>query len=195
MCVSGIPLLQSYRNRKQPCSRSCRHRCGLPVSPPATGKPEQTDGCTGRADSQAVALSWLLLVQAAAPGVLQPGLQILALPPRSCRSLGKASPVPPTCSSSGTQASRPGCRLPLGTEAPVQPQEKASFLLNVQCPRPPPDCWPQVGFGFGNSPHLLLPPLSSHSLPASDLVLDRTPRLSVCLTLLPPPCQVPGIWS
>lgn len=104
--------------------------------------------------------------QAAALGVLQPGPQILALPPRSCWRLGKASPVPPTCSSSGTQASRPGCRLPLGTEAPVQPREKASFHLSVQCSAPGPDLTAghKVGFGFWTSPRLLLPPLSCHGL-------------------------------
>ncbi|KAK1340107.1 hypothetical protein QTO34_018671 [Cnephaeus nilssonii] len=104
--------------------------------------------------------------QAAALGALQPGPPVLASPPRSRWSLGKASPVPPTCSSSGTQASRPGCHLPLGTEAPVQPREKASFHLSVQCRAPGPilTAGHQVGFGFGNSPHLLLPPLSCHGL-------------------------------
>ncbi|XP_036204516.1 coiled-coil domain-containing protein 24 isoform X6 [Myotis myotis] len=133
-----IPVLQSYRSRRRPCNRSCRHLCGLPVPPPAT----------------------------AALGVLQPGPQVLALPPRSCWSLGKASPVPPTCSSSGTQASRPGCHLPLGTEAPVQPQEKASFHLSVQCSAPGPDLTAghKVGSGFWTSPRLLLPPLSCHGL-------------------------------
>ncbi|KAM5321701.1 coiled-coil domain-containing protein 24 isoform 2-T2 [Glossophaga mutica] len=76
--------------------------------------------------------------QAAALGVLQPGPQTLALSPWSCWSLGQVSPAIPTCSSSGTQASRPGCHPPLGTEASVQPQ-KASFHLSVQCSAPGPN--------------------------------------------------------
>ncbi|XP_054428188.1 coiled-coil domain-containing protein 24 [Pteronotus mesoamericanus] len=67
----------------------------------------------------------------------------------------------------------------------------------VQCPRPQPD-------GRGRKKALAaagIRPICSFHLsvamaqPASDLALDRTPRLSVCLTLAPPPCQVPGIRS
>ncbi|KAM5321710.1 coiled-coil domain-containing protein 24 isoform 11-T11 [Glossophaga mutica] len=67
----------------------------------------------------------------------------------------------------------------------------------VQCPRPQPD-------GLGTN--VALASAGTHPIcychfsvamaqPASDLVLDRTPRLSVCLTLTPPLCQGPGVRS
>ncbi|XP_024616152.1 coiled-coil domain-containing protein 24 isoform X2 [Neophocaena asiaeorientalis asiaeorientalis] len=79
--------------------------------------------------------------QAAALGVLQPGPRTTALLPWGCWSLGQASPVPPALSSSGAlpQTSRPGHHLPLGTEASVQPQKKASFHSDVQCGAPGPN--------------------------------------------------------
>ncbi|XP_035881817.1 coiled-coil domain-containing protein 24 isoform X10 [Phyllostomus discolor] len=67
----------------------------------------------------------------------------------------------------------------------------------VRCPRPQPD-------GLGTKAALASAgtrPICYHHFsvamaqPASDLVLDRTPRLSVCLTLALPPCQGPGIRS
>lgn len=111
------------------------------MSPPVTGKPEQVDSWTGWAKRQAMAPSQLLPpVQAAALGVLQPGPRTTALLPWGCWSLGQASPVPPALSSSGAlpQTSRPGRHLPLGTEASVQPQKKASFHSDVQCGAPGP---------------------------------------------------------
>lgn len=87
-----------------------------------------------------------LPVQAAAPRVLRSGPQTLALPPWGRWSLGQASPALPTCSSSGALSppAGPGRRLPLGTEASVHPQGKASFHSSVQCSAPGPNLkgWP-----------------------------------------------------
>lgn len=111
------------------------------MSPPATGKPEQVDGWIGWAQGQATAHSQLLFaVQAAARGILQ-GSQTLAVPPWGFWSLGRATPVLPACPSSGAlpPTPRPDYHLPLGTEAPVQPREKASFTSTVQYSTPGPD--------------------------------------------------------
>ncbi|KAF5923259.1 hypothetical protein HPG69_012349 [Diceros bicornis minor] len=121
-----------------------------------------------------------LPAQAAAPEVLQSGPQTLALPPWGRRSLGPASPVLPACSSSGALRlpAGPGRQLPLGTEASVQPQGKASFYSSVQCSAPGPSLRTghEVGFGFcWNSRCLLLPPLSCCGPAASDPVLDGPP--------------------
>lgn len=74
-------------------------------------------------------------VQAAARGVLQPGSQPPALPPRGCWSSGGASPGLPAHSPSGAlppaPTSRPDYHLPLGTEASVQPREEAGLHSDV----------------------------------------------------------------
>ncbi|XP_045714895.1 coiled-coil domain-containing protein 24 isoform X2 [Phyllostomus hastatus] len=119
-----------------------RHILGEQAAVSEMGLSSRTKGtegghATGAADTPEASLR-RPEPQAAALGVLQPGPQILALPLRSCWSLGQASPAISTCSSSGTQASRPGCHPPLGTEASVQPQ-KASFHPNVQCGAPGPN--------------------------------------------------------
>ncbi|KAM5321712.1 coiled-coil domain-containing protein 24 isoform 13-T13 [Glossophaga mutica] len=119
-----------------------RHTLGELGGTSEMGMSSRTKGTEGGHATGAAGTSEAFLhhpePQAAALGVLQPGPQTLALSPWSCWSLGQVSPAIPTCSSSGTQASRPGCHPPLGTEASVQPQ-KASFHLSVQCSAPGPN--------------------------------------------------------
>ncbi|XP_037354209.1 coiled-coil domain-containing protein 24 isoform X2 [Talpa occidentalis] len=82
----------------------------------------------------------------------QPEPQTLALSPWDCGSLGWATPGPPARSSSGElpPPQRPICHLPLGTEASVQPQDKANFYSNVQCRAPGPKLrgWPWSSLQF-----------------------------------------------
>ncbi|KAM5321705.1 coiled-coil domain-containing protein 24 isoform 6-T6 [Glossophaga mutica] len=129
------------RTQPSPCPAP-RHTLGELGGTSEMGMSSRTKGTEGGHATGAAGTSEAFLhhpePQAAALGVLQPGPQTLALSPWSCWSLGQVSPAIPTCSSSGTQASRPGCHPPLGTEASVQPQ-KASFHLSVQCSAPGPN--------------------------------------------------------
>ncbi|KAG8507683.1 Coiled-coil domain-containing protein 24, partial [Galemys pyrenaicus] len=117
----------------------------------------------------------LLHVQVAALGV-QPEPQTLALSPWDSGSLGWASPGPPAHSSPGElpPPQRPVCHLPLGTEASVQPQDKANFYSKVQCRVPGPKLrgWPWSRLQFLLEP---TPPAAATAQPLWPSPLQTQP--------------------
>ncbi|XP_036204515.1 coiled-coil domain-containing protein 24 isoform X5 [Myotis myotis] len=113
-----IPVLQSYRSRRRPCNRSCRHLCGLPVPPPATGSSPW--GPPARASGPCLASAELLEFGQG----LSSATYLLLL-----WNAGLQAWLPPAAGD-GSSSAAPG-------KGQLPPQ------CPVQCPRPRPDRWPQ----------------------------------------------------
>ncbi|XP_045440698.1 coiled-coil domain-containing protein 24 isoform X5 [Pipistrellus kuhlii] len=145
------PPWQSCRSRRQPCSRSCRHRCRLPVSPPATGSSPR--GPPARASDPCLASAELLefgrgLSSATCPLLLWNAGLRARLPPAAGDGSSRAAP-------------RKGQRPP---------------RCPARCPGPRPDSRPPRWLP-GLAPPATYCRLSvAMASPASGLVLDGTPR-------------------